>query len=89
MRRIIDGNFNMKTIVYVIYCCLQNDEKIFKESKTEIRNDISKFYKDFASLLYFSIKFNAKLFSFDRRFLMTMKMSIFFAIEDVIVDRQI
>ena len=76
----------MKTIIYVIHCCLQNDEEIFEELKTEIRNDISKLYKNFVSSLYFSVEFNAKLFNFDRRFLTTMKSLIFFAIENVIVD---
>ena len=85
-RRIIDDILNMKTIMYVIYCCLQNDEKIFKKSKTKIWNDISKFYKDFVSSSYLSIKFNAKLFNFDRRFLMTMKTSIFSTIENAIID---
>ena len=73
-------------IIYVVYCYLQNDEKIFKKLKTEIRNDISKFYKNLVSSSYFSIKFNAKLFNFDRRFLTMMKALIFFAIENVIVD---
>ena len=41
-RKIIDGNLNMKIIVYIIYHCLQNDEKILKKLKTEIRNDILK-----------------------------------------------
>ena len=88
-RRIIDDNLNMKTIMYVIYRCLQNDEKTFKKSKTKIRNDISKLYKDLASSSYLSVEFNAKLFNFDWRFLMTIKASIFSAIEDVIVDRRI
>ena len=88
-RRMIGGNLNMKTIIYIVYHCLQNDEKTFEKSKTETRNDISKFYKNFVSSSYLSIKFNAKLFNFDRRFSMTMKASIFSAIENVIVDRRI
>ena len=35
-RKIIDDILNIKMIVYVIYHCLQNDEKIFKKSETEI-----------------------------------------------------
>ena len=79
----------MKMIMYVVYRCLQNDEKIFEESKTEIRNDILKLYKDLALSSYFSIEFSAELFNFDRRFLTTMKALIFSAIENVIVDRRI
>ena len=86
-RRVIDDTLNMKMIMYVVYRCLQNDEKIFEKSKTEIRNDILKLYKDFASLLYLSIKFNAELFNFDQRFLTTMKTSTFSAIENAIIDR--
>ena len=88
-RKIIDDILNIKTIMYVVYRCLQNDEKIFEKSKTKIRNNISKFYKDFVLSSYLSIKFNAKLFNFDRRFSMMMKTLIFFAIENAIVDRQI
>ena len=88
-RKIIDDILNMKTIVYIIYHCLQNDEKTFEKSKTEIRNDISKFYKDFASSSYLLMKFNAKLFNFDRRFSITMKTSIFFTVENVIIDCRI
>ena len=79
----------MKIIVYVVYRCLQNNEKILKKSNAKTRDDISKLYKDFASSLYFSIKFNAELFNFDRRFSTIMKTSTFFAIENVIVDHQI
>ena len=75
--------------MYVVYRCLQNDEKTFKKLKTEIRNDISKLYKDFVSSSYFSVEFNAKLFNFNQRFSTTMKASIFFVIDDVIVDRRI
>ena len=64
-RRIIDDNLNIKMIMYVVYRCLQNDRKTFKKSETKIRNDISKLYKDFVLSLYFSIKFNAKLFNFN------------------------
>ena len=85
-RKIIDDILNIKTIIYIIYCCLQNDEKTLKKSKTEIRNDISKFYKNLASSSYLLIEFNAKLFNFNRRFLMIMKTSIFFAIKNAIVD---
>ena len=88
-RRVINNNLNMKTIIYVIYCCLQNNEKTFEKLKTRIRNDILKFYKNFASSSYFSIKFNAKLLNFNRRFLTTMKTLTFFTIENVIVDRRI
>ena len=35
-RRIIDDNLNIKTIMYIIYHCLQNDEKTFEKSKTKI-----------------------------------------------------
>ena len=76
----------MKTIIYIVYHCLQNDEKTFEESETETRNNILKLYKNLVSLLYFSVEFNAELFRFDRRFLMIIKASIFFAIENVIVD---
>ena len=85
-RKIIDDILNMKTIMYVVYRCLQNDEKTFEKSKAEIRDDISKLYKNLASSSYFSIKFNAKLFNFDRHFLITIKASIFSAIENAIVD---
>ena len=88
-RRVIDDNLNIKIIVYVVYHCLQNDEKIFKKLKIKIWNDISKLYKNFVSSSYFSVEFNAKLFNFNRRFLTTMKASIFSAIENVIVDRRI
>ena len=64
-RKVIDDNLNIKTIMYVVYRCLQNNEKTFQKSEAEIRNDILKLYKDFASSLYFSIEFNAKLFNFD------------------------
>ena len=85
-RKIIDDNLNIKTIVYIIYRCLQNDEKIFKKSKTETRDDISKLYKNLALSSYFSVEFNAKLFNFDRHFSTTMKTSIFFTIENVIIN---
>ena len=35
-RKVIDDILNIKTIIYVVYCCLQNDEKIFKKLKIEI-----------------------------------------------------
>ena len=89
LRKIIDDILNMKMIIYVFYRYLQNNEKIFKKLKTRIRNDISKFYKNLASSLYLLIKFNAKLFNFNRHFLTTMKTSIFFAIKNAIVDRRI
>ena len=73
--------------MYVVYRCLQNNEKIFEKLKTKIRDDISKFYKNFALSSYFSIKFNAKLFNSDRRFSTIMKTSIFSAIKNAIVDR--
>ena len=74
-------------IMYIVYHCLQNNEKIFEKLKVRIRNDISKFYKDLALSSYLSIKFNAKLFNFDRRFSTTMKALIFFTIENAIIDR--
>ena len=86
-RKIIDDILNMKMIMYVIYYYLQNDEQILEKSETEIRNNILKLYKNFVSSSYFSVKFNAELFNSDRRFSTTMKMSIFFAIENAIVDR--
>ena len=64
-RRIIDNSLNMKIIVYVVYRCLQNDEKIFEKSKIKIRNDIFKLYKNFVSLSYFSIKFSVDIFNFN------------------------
>ena len=88
-RKIIDDNLNMKTIVYIVYRYLQNDEKIFKKLKIKIRNDISKLYKNFISPSYLSVEFNAKLFNFDRRFLKTIKASFFFVIENVIVNHRI
>ena len=88
-RRIIDDTLNMKMIMYVAYCCLQNDEKIFKKLKTKIRNDISKFYKNLAPSSYLLIKFSAELFNFNRRFLIMMKASIFSAIENAIVNCRI
>ena len=88
-RRIIGDILNIKIIMYVIYRCLQNDEKIFKKSKTETRDDISKLYKNLALSLYLSIEFNAKLFSFDRRFSMMMKASIFFVIKNAIINHRI
>ena len=88
-RKIIDNILNMKIIMYIVYRCLQNDEKIFKTSKSETRNDILKFYKNFALLSYFSIEFNAELFNFNRYFSMTIKTSTFSAIENVIIDHQI
>ena len=54
----------MIIMIYIAYRCLQNDDEIFEESEVEIRNDILKFYRDFASSLYFSIEFSAELFSF-------------------------
>ena len=88
-QRVIDDNLNMKMIVYIVYRCLQNNKKTFKKSKTKIRNDISKFYRNLVSSSYFSIEFNAKLFNFDQRFSTTMKTSIFSIIENVIVNRRI
>ena len=88
-RKIIDDTLNIKTIMYIIYCCLQNDEKIFKKSKTRIWNDISKLYKDLVSSSYLSIKFNAKLFNFDRHFSTMMKTSTFFTIENAIINHRI
>ena len=86
-RKIINDNLNMKIIMYVVYHCLQNDEKTFNKLKIKIRIDISKFYKNLISLSYFLIEFNAELFNFDRHFLMTMKTSFFSVIENVIVNR--
>ena len=53
----------MIIIVYVVYRCLQNDDGIFE--KSEIQNDILKFYKNLALFSYFSIEFNAEFFSFN------------------------
>ena len=64
-RKIINDILNMKTIMYVVYYYLQNNKKTFKKLKTETRNNILKFYKNFVSSSYFSIEFNAKLFNFD------------------------
>ena len=75
--------------MYIIYCYLQNDEKTFKKSETEIRNDIFKFYKNFASSSYFSIEFSVDIFNFNRHLSTTMKALIFSAIENVIIDHQI
>ena len=88
-RKVIDDNLNMKMIVYVVYHCLQNDEKIFKKSETETRDDISKLYKNLVSSSYLSIEFSAKLFNFNQHFLTTMKASIFSAIKNIIVNCQI
>ena len=88
-RRIIDSILNMKTIMYIIYRCLQNDEKTFEKLKAKIRNDILKLYKDLASSSYFSIEFNVDVFNFNRHFSTTMKASIFFTIENVVVDCRI
>ena len=88
-RKFIESTLNMIIMMYVVYRCLQNDNEIFEESKIEIRDDILKLYKDFASFLYLSIEFSAKLFNFSRRFFATIKTSIFFAIDDVIVNRRL
>ena len=64
-RKIIDDNLNIKMIMYVVYRCLQNNEKIFEKLKTKIRNNISKLYKDLVLSLYLSVKFSAKLFNFN------------------------
>ena len=85
-REFIESTLNMIIMMYVVYRCLQNDDETFEESEVEIRNDILKLYRDFASFLYLSIKFSAELFNFSRRFLATIKTSIFSAIDDVIVD---
>ena len=88
-RKIIYNTLNMKMIIYVAYRCLQNNEKILKKLNVKTRNNILKFYKDLASPSYFSIKFNAKLFNFDRRFSTIMKTSTFSAIKNVIIDCRI
>ena len=88
-RKVIDNTLNMKTIMYVVYYCFQNDEKTFKKLKAKIWNDISKFYKDLTSSLYLSIEFNVDVFKFNRRFSTTMKTLIFFAIKNVVVDYRI
>ena len=79
----------MIIIIYIVYCCLQNNNKIFEKSEIEIRDDILKFYKNLALFLYLSIEFSAKLFNFSRQFLATIKTSIFSAIDDVIVDHRL
>ena len=58
--------FIIKIIMYIVYCCLQNDKKIFEKLKIKIkiRNNILKFYKIFVSLSYFSLKFNVDIFNF-------------------------
>ena len=71
-------------MLLIVVCKIM--KKTFKKSKAEIRDDILKFYKNFASSLYLSIKFNAKLFNFDQHFSTTMKALIFFIIENVIID---
>ena len=88
-KEFIESTLNMIIMMYVVYRCLQNDDETFEESEVEIRNDILKLYKDFASFLYFSIEFSAELFSFNQRFLATIKILIFFAIDDVIVNRRL
>ena len=88
-RKFIESTLNIIIMMYVVYRCLQNNDEIFKKSEIEIRNDILKFYRNFALFLYFSIEFSAELFNFNRRFLATIKISIFFAIDDVIVDRRL
>ena len=88
-RRVIDNFLNMKTIVYVVYRYLQNDEKTFKESEAKTRDDIFKFYKDLTPPSYLSVEFSADIFNSDRRFSTAMKASIFSAIEDAIVDRRV
>ena len=86
-KEFIESTLNMIIMMYIVYRCLQNDDEIFEKSKIETRNDILKFYKNLASSLYLSIEFSAELFSFNRRFLATIKTSIFSAIDDVIIDR--
>ena len=54
----------MIIMMYIAYHCLQNDDETFEKLKVEIRNDISKLYRDFALFLYFLIEFSAELFSF-------------------------
>ena len=88
-REFIKSTLNMIIMMYVAYRCLQNDDETFEKSEIEIRNDVLKFYRNLASSSYFSIEFSAKLFSFSRRFLATIKTSIFFAIDDVIIDRRL
>ena len=85
-RKFIENTLNMIIMMYVIYHCLQDNDEIFKESKIEIWNDILKLYRNLALFLYFSIEFDAELSSFSRRFFTIIKTSIFFAIDDVIVD---
>ena len=88
-RKVIDNTLNIKMIINIIYCCLQNDKKTFEKLKTKIRNDVLKFYKNFISSSYLSIEFNARLFNFNQCFLTTMKTLIFFIIEKVIVDHKV
>ena len=88
-REFIENRLNMIIMMYIVYRCLQNDDEILKKVKIKIRNDISKLYRDLVLFSYFSIEFNAKLFNFNRRFFTTIETSIFFAIDDVIVNRQL
>ena len=88
-RKFIESTLNMIIMMYVAYCCLQNDNETFEKLKIKIQNDILKLYRDLASLLYFSIEFNAELFNFNRRFFATIKTLIFFAIDNVIVNRRL
>ena len=88
-RKFIKNSLNMIIMIYIVYRCLQNNDEIFEELKVEIRNDISKLYRDLASFSYFSIEFSAELFNFSRQFLAIIKTLIFSAIDDVIVNRRL
>ena len=86
LQEFVRSTLNMIIMMYVIYCCLQDDDETFKKSEIKTRNNILKFYRNLASFLYFLIKFSAELFNFDRRFSAIIKSFIFSAIDDAIVD---
>ena len=73
-------------MLFIIICKMM--KKLSRNQKQKFET-IYQNYKNFASLSYLSVEFSAKLFNFNRRFSMTMKASIFFAIENAIVDRRI
>ena len=64
-RKFIKNTLNMIIMIYIVYRYLQDDDEILEKSKINIRDDISKFYKNLASSLYFSIEFSAELFNFN------------------------
>ena len=88
-RKFIKSSLNMIIMIYIVYRCLQDNDETFEESEIKIRNNILKLYKNLASFSYLSIKFSAELFNFNQRFLATIKKLIFFAIDNVIVNRRL